>query len=46
MTTFIQANSGMRSSVMPGQRMHKIVVRMFSAVPMLPKPLTRMPMIQ
>ena len=45
-TRFSQANSGMRPSVMPGQRMQKIVVTMLSAVPMLPTPLTSRPMIQ
>ena len=35
-TRFSQTNSGIFPSVMPGQRMHRIVVRMLIAVPMLP----------
>ncbi len=45
-TRFSHANSGMRPSVIPGQRMHRMVVTMLSAVPMLPMPLTSSPMIQ
>ena len=39
-TRLSQASSGMRPSVMPGQRMHRIVAMMLIAVPMLPKPET------
>ncbi len=45
-TRFSQANSGMRRRIMPGQRMHRMVVTMLRAVPMLPTPLTSRPMIQ
>ena len=45
-TRFSQASSGILPSVMPGQRMHRIVVTMLIAVPMLPMPLTSRPRIQ
>ena len=45
-TSIIHAMIGMRMSVIPGQRMHKIVPMKLIAVVMLPKPLTRMPRIQ
>ena len=37
-TRFSHANSGIRPSVIPGQRMHRMVVMMLIAVPMLPTP--------
>ena len=45
-TRFSQTTSGMRPSVMPGQRMHSVVVTTFTAAPMLPNPATRSPMVQ
>ena len=45
-TRFSQANSGIFPSVIPGQRMHRIVVRMLTAVPMLPMPETRSDSVQ
>ncbi len=38
MMRFSHTISGIRPSVIPGQRMHTIVVMMLTAVPMLPKP--------
>ena len=40
-TRLSQTTSGMRPSVMPGQRMHSMVVTMLIAAPMLPNPATR-----
>ncbi len=45
-TRFSHTSIGIRPSVMPGQRMQRIVVTMLAAVPMLPMPLTSRPMIQ
>ena len=45
-TKFIQTSSGILLSVMPGQRMHKMVVMMFAAVAMLPNPPTITPRVQ
>ena len=45
-TRFSQTNSGIFPSVIPGQRRHRIVVRMLIAVPMLPMPETRTPIVQ
>ena len=45
-TSSSQTNSGMRHSVMPGQRMQNTVVMRFAAVAMLPMPLTSRPTIQ
>ena len=38
MIRFSHAKSGMRAIVMPGHRMHTMVVMMLAAVPMLPNP--------
>ena len=46
MTRFSQTKSGMLPSVMPGQRMQRVVVTMLIAVPMLPKPETRSDSVQ
>jgi len=43
---YSQANKGMRLSVIPGQRMHTIVARRLTAVPMLPKPETSTAIVQ
>ena len=43
---FSQANSGIFPSVIPRQRMHRIVAMMLIAVPMLPKPETSSDRIQ
>ena len=45
-TRLSQANSGMRLSVIPGQRMHKIVAIKLMAVPMLPNPETSRAIVQ
>ena len=45
-TRISQANSGIFPRVIPGQRKHRIVVRMLIAVPMLPMPETRSDSVQ
>ena len=45
-TKLSQTTSGMRPSVMPGQRMHSVVVTMLTAAPMLPNPATKSAMVQ
>ena len=45
-TRISQANIGIFPRVIPGQRMHRIVVRMLTAVPMLPMPETRSDNVQ
>ena len=46
MTRFSHASSGIFPRVMPGQRMHKIVVMKLTAVPMLPIPETSKASVQ
>ena len=45
-TRLSQANSGMRLSVIPGHRRHKIVAINLMAVPMLPNPETSREIVQ
>ena len=45
-TRFIQASSGIFPSFIPGQRMHRMVVKILIAVPMLPKPETSSASVQ
>ena len=42
----IQARRGMRASVIPRQRMDRMVAMMLTAVPMLPNPETRSDSVQ
>ena len=46
MTKLSQTSSGIFPRLMPGQRRHKIVVRILIAVPILPKPETSKPRVQ
>ena len=41
MTRLSHASKGILARLIPGQRIHKIVVRILTAVPMLPKPETK-----
>ena len=46
MTRLSQANSGILASVIPGQRMQRMVAMILIAVPMLPKPETSSASVQ
>ena len=46
MVRFSHASSGILPSVMPGQRMHRIVAMILIAVPMLPMPDTSSESVQ